>query len=230
MNESAPLVLIVEDEAPIRRFLRTALEEESFRIVEADTVKRGLIEAGSHKPDLVILDLGLPDGSGTDFLRSMRGWSQMPVIVLSARSLEADKVEALDAGADDYLTKPFGTAELMARVRAQLRRHSLLGKDAPTQVEFGDVTVDLSHRRVCRKGQPLALTPVEYRLLTLLIQHAGKVLTHRQLLQEVWGPGHVDRSHYVRIYIGYLRRKLEADPARPRHILTEVGVGYRFSI
>ena len=230
MSEGGASILVVEDEAPIRRFLRTALQTEGFRVLEAETVQRGLIEAGSHKPDLAILDLGLPDGSGLDFLRGLRSWSQLPVIVLSARSLEEDKVDALDAGADDYLTKPFGTAELLARVRAQLRRHALAGMDAPAEVSFGAVKVDLACRRVSRGGEPVALTPVEYRLLTLLIQHAGKVLTHRQLLQEVWGAGYVERSHYVRIYIGYLRRKLEADPARPEHILTETGVGYRFVI
>ena len=230
MSEGGASILVVEDEAPIRRFLRTALQTEGFRVLEAETVQRGLIEAGSHKPDLAILDLGLPDGSGLDFLRGLRSWSQLPVIVLSARSLEEDKVDALDAGADDYLTKPFGTAELLARVRAQLRRHALAGMDAPAEVSFGAVKVDLACRRVSRGGEPVALTPVEYRLLTLLIQHAGKVLTHRQLLQEVWGAGYVERSHYVLIYIGYLRRKLEAGPARPEHILTETGVGYRFVI
>ena len=228
MSEGSAVILMVEDEAPIRRFLRTSLEAEGFRVVEAETVKRGLVEAASHKPDLVILDLGLPDGSGLDFLRALRAWSQLPVIVLSARSLEEDKVDALDAGADDYLTKPFGTGELLARVRAQLRRHALAGADAPAEVNFGPVKVDLARRLVSRAGEAVALTPVEYRLLTLLIQHAGKVLTHRQLLQEVWGPGYVERSHYVRIYIGYLRKKLETDPARPEHILTETGVGYRF--
>lgn len=226
MSEAAPRLLVVEDDPPIRRFLHSALEEGGFRVVEADTVKRGLIEAGSHKPDLVILDLGLPDGSGVDFLRDLRGWSQIPVIVLSARTLETEKVEALDAGADDYLTKPFGTAELLARVRAQLRRHAVANEDP--EVVFDDIVVDRVRRTVTRSGQAVLLTPVEYRLLGLLLQHAGKVLTHRQLLQEVWGPGHAEHSHYVRLYIGYLRRKLEAEPARPRHIITETGVGYRF--
>ncbi|WP_428853187.1 two-component system response regulator KdpE [Imbroritus primus] len=226
MNDAAPLILIIEDDAPIRRVLHSALAAEGFRLVEAETMQRGLIEAGSHKPDLVILDLGLPDGNGVDFLRSLRAWSAMPVIVLSARTLEHDKIDALDAGADDYLTKPFGAGELLARVRAQLRRHHRVAEEAV--VAFGDVQVDLVHRQVLRGGVPVALTPVEYRLLTVLLRHAGKVLTHRQLLQEVWGPGHVDRSHYVRLYVGYLRRKLEADPARPAHLVTETGVGYRF--
>lgn len=226
MNDAAPLILIIEDDVPIRRVLHSALAAEGFRLVEAETMQRGLIEAGSHKPDLVILDLGLPDGNGVDFLRSLRAWSAMPVIVLSARTLEHDKIDALDAGADDYLTKPFGAGELLARVRAQLRRHHRVAEEAV--VAFGDVQVDLVHRQVLRGGVPVALTPVEYRLLTVLLRHAGKVLTHRQLLQEVWGPGHVDRSHYVRLYVGYLRRKLEADPARPAHLITETGVGYRF--
>lgn len=226
MNDAAPLVLIIEDDAPIRRVLHTALAAEGFRLVEAETMQRGLIEAGSHKPDLIILDLGLPDGNGVEFLRSLRAWSAMPVIVLSARTLENDKIDALDAGADDYLTKPFGAGELLARVRAQLRRHHRVAEQAV--VAFGDVQVDLVRRQVLRGGEPVALTPVEYRLLTVLLRHAGKVLTHRQLLQEVWGPGHVDRSHYVRLYVGYLRRKLEADPARPAHLVTETGVGYRF--
>lgn len=226
MNDAAPLILIIEDDAPIRRVLHSALAAEGFRLVEAETMQRGLIEAGSHKPDLIILDLGLPDGNGVEFLRSLRAWSAMPVIVLSARTLENDKIDALDAGADDYLTKPFGAGELMARVRAQLRRHHRVAEQAV--VAFGDVQVDLVRRQVLRGGEPVALTPVEYRLLTVLLRHAGKVLTHRQLLQEVWGPGHVERSHYVRLYVGYLRRKLEADPARPAHLVTETGVGYRF--
>lgn len=226
MNDAAPLILIIEDDAPIRRVLHSALAAEGFRLVEAETMQRGLIEAGSHKPDLIILDLGLPDGNGVEFLRSLRAWSAMPVIVLSARTLENDKIDALDAGADDYLTKPFGAGELLARVRAQLRRHHRVAEQAV--VAFGDVQVDLVRRQVLRGGEPVALTPVEYRLLTVLLRHAGKVLTHRQLLQEVWGPGHVERSHYVRLYVGYLRRKLEADPARPAHLVTETGVGYRF--
>ena len=226
MNDAAPLILIIEDDAPIRRVLHTALAAEGFRLVEAETMQRGLIEAGSHKPDLIILDLGLPDGNGVEFLHSLRAWSAMPVIVLSARTLENDKIDALDAGADDYLTKPFGAGELLARVRAQLRRHHRVAEQAV--VAFGDVQVDLVRRQVLRGGEPVALTPVEYRLLTVLLRHAGKVLTHRQLLQEVWGPGHVERSHYVRLYVGYLRRKLEADPARPAHLVTETGVGYRF--
>ncbi len=226
MSDIGPMVLIVEDDPPIRRFLHTTLEAEGFRVIEAETIQRGLIESGSHKPDLVILALGLPDGSGVDFLKGLRSWSQIPVIVLSARVLETDKVDALDAGADDYLTKPFGTAELLARVRAQMRRHA--HQEEQSEFHFGDVTVDLVRRHVSRAGEPVPLTPVEYRLLSLLLKHAGKVLTHRQLLQEVWGPGHVDRSHYVRLYIGYLRRKLEANPARPAYIVTETGVGYRF--
>lgn len=226
MTEIGPLALVIEDDPPIRRFLHGTLQAEGLRVVEAESVRRGLIEAGSHKPDLVILDLGLPDGSGIDFLKDLRTWSQIPVIVLSARTLEAEKVDALDAGADDYLVKPFGTAELLARVRAQMRRRTQVSEES--EIRFGDVRVDLARRAVTRAGEAVSLTPVEYRLLTLMLQHAGKVLTHRQLLQEVWGPGHADRSHYVRLYVGYLRKKLETNPARPEHIVTETGVGYRF--
>ncbi len=225
--EPSPTVLIVEDERIIRRFVRTALEGEGYRVHEADTLRRGLSEAGTRKPDLIILDLGLPDGDGVDFIRDLRAWSGMPVLVLSARVEEYDKVEALDAGADDYLVKPFGVAELLARVRAVCRRHAREpGGDAI--VVFGEVSVDLERRQVTRADQPVHLTPIEFRLLAALIAKPGKVLTHRQLLREVWGPAYVERGHYPRIYMGHLRRKLEVDPTQPRHFLTETGVGYRF--
>ncbi len=220
-------ILVVEDETNIRRFIKLALESEGCQVFEAGGVQRGLIEAGTRRPDLVLLDLGLPDGDGIDFIRDLRTWSDIPVIVLSARSAELDKVAALDAGADDYLTKPFGAAELLVRVRAQLRRRSR-GASGATLAEFGSIRVDLARRTVERGGIPIHLTPIEYRLLGYLIANPDCVLTHRQLLKNVWGPGHVDDSHYVRVYMGNLRKKIEDDPARPKHMLTETGVGYRF--
>lgn len=224
--ETAPGIVIVEDEPQIRRFVRTALEAEGCRVFEADTGQRGLIEAGTRKPDLLILDLGLPDCDGVDVVRDLRAWSTMPVLILSARTDETDKVAALDAGADDYLSKPFGVAELLARVRALLRR-ARSAADAGPVVSLGDITVDLARRQVERNGESVHLTPTEYRLLTILIANAGRVLTHRQLLREVWGPTHGEDTHYLRVYMTGLRRKLEADPARPRHLRTESGVGYR---
>ncbi|TBL84162.1 two-component system response regulator KdpE [Hafnia alvei] len=229
MNQTPINVLIVEDEKEIRRFVRSALESEGWRVFDTDTLQRGLIEAGTRKPDLIILDLGLPDGDGLDFIRDLRQWSSIPVIVLSARSEESDKVVALDAGADDYLSKPFGVAELLARVRVSLRRHAQQNQESPL-IQFSDVEVDLINRRVSRAGEDLHLTPLEFRLLTELIANAGKVLTQRQLLSTVWGPNYVEHSHYLRIYMGHLRQKLEAEPARPKHLLTETGVGYRFML
>lgn len=220
-------ILVIEDEENIRRFLRLALESEGFQVYEADRVARGLIEAGTRRPDLVILDLGLPDRDGIEFIRDFRSWSSVPVIVLSARSAEAEKVSALDAGADDYLTKPFGAAELLARVRAHLRRRQVSTANANIAT-FGTVQVDLAKRLVTRSGEPIHLTPIEYRLLTHLIANPDCVLTHRQLLKDVWGPTHAEDSHYVRVYMGQLRKKIENDPSRPQHIITESGVGYRF--
>ena len=230
MSEPLPVVIVIEDEPKIRRFVRMSLEAEGCQVFEADTVKRGLIEAGTRKPDIVVLDLGLPDADGVDFIRDLRSWSDIPVIVLSARTAESDKVAALDAGADDYLVKPFGTAELLARVRAQLRRQARTGGDGQSVAEFGKMRVDFSRRTVEREGKPLHLTPIEYRLLAYLIANADSVLTHRQLLRHVWGPAHADDSHYVRVYMGHLRRKIEDDPSQPRHVLTEAGVGYRFVV
>lgn len=227
ITEPAITVLIVEDEEAIRRFVRAALKAEGYRVHEADTLRRGLSEAGTRKPDLVVLDLGLPDGDGVNFIRDLRAWSGVPVLVLSARVEEHDKVEALDAGADDYLIKPFGVAELLARVRAVSRRHAR-EPGGVAIVTFGEVSVDLERRQVMCAGQPVHLTPIEFRLLAALIARPGKVLTHRQLLREIWGPAYVERGHYLRIYMGHLRQKLEADPARPRHLITETGVGYRF--
>ena len=222
-----PRILIIEDDPPIRRFLRAALEAERFVVFEADGGQRGLIEAGTRQPDLVVLDLGLPDLDGIEVLTDLRGWSAVPVIVLSAREREEDKVAALDAGADDYLVKPFGVPELLARVRAQLRRGTRLADDGDSICRFGDISVDLAARAVSRNGEPVRLTQIEYRLLATLIKAHGRVLTHRQLLLDTWGPGYADRPHYLRIYMGHLRQKLEADPAQPRHLLTETGVGYR---
>jgi len=223
-------VLVVDDEAPIRRFLRTALEPHGFDVFEAANGRDALVEAGTRKPDLVILDLGLPDVDGADVLRRLREWSRMPVIVLSARANERDKVDALDAGADDYLTKPFGVGELLARMRVALR-HAIAAGGTPGGEVYAvaDLKVDLAARRVFVRGDEAHLTPLEYRLLAALVRQAGKVLTHRQLLTEVWGPPYVEHTHYLRIYMAGLRRKLEADPARPRYLLTETGVGYRLA-
>ncbi|MEQ9886861.1 two-component system response regulator KdpE [Pectobacterium zantedeschiae] len=220
-------ILIVEDEKEIRRFVRQALEGEGCRVFDAETMQRGLLEAATRKPDLIILDLGLPDGNGIDYIRDLRQWSSLPVIVLSARTDEQDKIDALDAGADDYLTKPFGIGELLARLRVALRRHSNTQQETPL-VSFGTITVDLLNRQVNRDGQALHLTPIEFRLLATLLASPGKVLTQRQLLTQVWGPNAVEHSHYLRIYMGHLRQKLESDPARPRHLLTETAIGYRF--
>ncbi|MBM3115075.1 two-component system response regulator KdpE [Jeongeupia naejangsanensis] len=228
LSALAPTVVVIEDEAQIARFVSLALEGEGMVSHVAGTVRDGLIAAGTRQPDLLILDLGLPDGDGIVLVRELRAFSDVPVLVLSARTQESDKVAALDAGADDYLTKPFGVAELMARVRVLLRRHAR--QDASSRdgkVTVGDVEIDLVAREVSRGGEALHLTPIEYRLLSVLIRHAGKVLTHRQLLLEVWGPAYVEHSHYLRIYMGHLRQKLEADPAQPQHLLTETGVGYR---
>lgn len=232
---SSPVAVIIEDEPQIRRFVRAALEAEGWQVYEADTARRGLTEAGTRKPDLLVVDLGLPDGDGLELIRDVRGWSGVPIVVLSARSDEADKIAALDAGADDYLTKPFGVGELLARVRANLRRpRAAPGEgtaDASAQADplfrFGNIEVDRQARLVRRGGTEVHLTPIEYRLLTVLIANVGRVLTHRQLLREVWGPSHAEQSHYLRIYMGHLRQKLEADPTQPRHFLTETAVGYR---
>lgn len=233
MSQPTPVAVIVEDEPQIRRFVRSALESEGWHVHEAETVKRGLTEAGTRKPDLLIVDLGLPDGDGVDLIRDVRSWSAVPVIVLSARADETDKIEALDAGADDYLTKPFGVGELLARVRANLRRPRAAGngeEEAGGFFRFGDVEVDRVARLVRRAGAVVHLTPIEYRLLSALVANAGRVLTHRQLLREVWGPGHVEQSHYLRVYMGHLRQKLEADPTQPQHLLTETAVGYRLMV
>ena len=234
---SAPIAILIEDEPQIRRFVRVALEAEGWQVFEADTAMRGLMEAGTRKPDLLIVDLGLPDSDGLEVIRDVRGWSNLAIVVLSARTDEFDKIAALDAGADDYITKPFGVGELLARVRANLRRPRAAageGSSNATKADpvfrFGEVELDRVARLVRRAGVEVHLTPIEYRLLTVLISNAGRVMTHRQLLREVWGPSHAQQSHYLRIYMGHLRQKLEADPAQPRHLLTEIAVGYRLMV
>jgi two-component system KDP operon response regulator KdpE len=229
MTPPQPVAIIAEDEKQIRRFLRTSLETEGFVVHEAETGKQALVEAATRKPDLLILDLGLPDMDGVDVIRDIRSWTALPIVVLSARAQESDKIDALDAGADDYLTKPFGVGELMARVRVVLRRRVPVDTDGQQNREFrfGDVRVDLINRQIYRAEQQIRLTAIEYRLLMVLIRNAGKVLTHRQLLKEVWGPSHVESSHYLRTYMAHLRQKLESDPAQPSHLITETGVGYR---
>jgi len=226
-----PRILIVEDEADIRRFVRMALEKEGMSVFETATAEDARLNAGSRKPDLMIVDLGLPDGDGKMLIRDVRSWISAPIIVLSARDRETEKVEALDAGADDYLVKPFGVPELLARVRAQLRRTSAVsdGAKASPLVRFGQVAVNLATHEVTRDGKAVHLTPNEFRLLTALIRGHGKVLTHRQLLLDVWGPGYAERAHYIRIYMAQLRQKLEDDPSQPVHLITELQVGYRLS-
>jgi two-component system KDP operon response regulator KdpE len=223
-----PLVLVVDDEPQVVRFLRAALPTQGYRLIEATSGKQGIVEASTRAPDLILLDLGLPDLDGVEVTRRLREWSATPIIVLSARGQETDKIEALDAGADDYLTKPFGTGELLARMRVALRNAArAAGGEGEAVFTAGELKVDLSARRVFVGEEEVRLTRTEYNLLALLVKHAGKVLTHRQLLKEVWGPGSVGESHYLRVYMGQLRHKLERDPARPRHLLTETGVGYR---
>jgi len=221
-------VLLIEDERQIRRFIRVALEEEGCQVIEAGTMAEGLALAGAERPDLLILDLGLPDGNGVDLIRDVRGWADTPIVILSARAQENDKIDALDAGGDDYLTKPFSVGELRARVRALLRRQGRNAPDASPVIRFGDIEVDLSLRTVLRDGVPIHLTRTEYRLLSALLGHPGKVLTQRSLLRDIWGPTFIESSHYLRVYVGHLRHKLERDPAQPQHLLTETGVGYRF--
>jgi two-component system KDP operon response regulator KdpE len=228
---SPMLVLVVDDEPQIRRFLRPALEAHGYRVIEAATATEATVAARTHNPDCVLLDLALPDGDGIEVTRRLREWSAAPIIVVSARGKEADKVAALDAGADDYLTKPFGTGELLARLRVAERHAARFRDDAREPVfEAGDLRVDLGGREVTRAGEAVHLTPLEFKLLATLVRHAGKVLTHRQLLKEVWGPTAVAETQYLRVYMAQLRHKIEKDPARPALLTTETGVGYRLRL
>jgi len=224
------VVLVVEDDAQIRRFVRSALESEGATVHESETAERGLIDAATRRPDLLVLDLGLPDRDGLEVIRELRTWSAAPVLVLSARSDERDRVTALDAGADDYLTKPFGVPELLARIRALRRRVVKSMEQATPEIRFGDVVLDLARREVTRAGAAVHLTPIEFRLLALLARNAGRVLTQRHLLREVWGPTHIEDGHYLRVFVANLRKKLEPDPLRPIYLRTETGVGYRLVV
>jgi len=228
MADNHPTVLVIEDEAQIRRFLRATLTANGYQLLEATTAQEGRVQAATRQPEIVILDLGLPDLDGLEVTRRLREWTTVPIIVLSARGQESDKVTALDAGADDYLTKPFSVGELLARLRVALRHAARISQE-PGEPMFalGELRVDLARRQVYIAEQQVHLTPIEYKLLTTLVRYAGRVVTHRQLLQEGWGPGHTEASHYLRVYMGQLRHKLEADPARPRYLVTEPGVGYR---
>lgn len=231
MAEDKELVLLIEDEPQMRRFLRVTLQSHGYRLVEASSGQEGLAEAAVRNPDVVLLDLGLPDMDGIEVTRKLREWSEMPVIVISAREQEEDKIRALDAGADDYLTKPFGAGELLARIRVALR-HRLLrlaGQEEPIFI-LGDLRVDFAARTVYLREREIHLTPIEYRLLAVLVKNAGKVITHTQLLKEVWGPVYSAQTQYLRVYMAQLRRKLEADPARPKYLINEPGVGYRLRI
>lgn len=230
MTSSHPaIILVIEDEVPIRRFLAPAIEGAGFKLLEAGTGQAGLLQASQHPPDVIILDLGLPDMDGLDLIARLREWFRGPILVLSARGQEGDKVKALDAGADDYVQKPFSVGELLARIRVALRHAAASTTVAiPTSsVSFGEIAIDLVRREVRRKGELVHLTPMEYKLLTVLVRHAGLVLTHRQLLREVWGPGNADESQYLRLFMHQLRQKLEANPSQPKHLITETGVGYR---
>ena len=226
MANLAPLILVIEDEPQMRRFLRAALRANEYRVVEAASAKEGLAQAAGRNPDVVLLDLGLPDGDGIEVAREIRRTSPTPIIVLSARGRDHDKVTALDTGADDYLTKPFGVPELLARIRVALRHSSGSDENGPT-FQFGELRVDLARRQVFRSTEEVHLTPMEYKLLAALIRHSGRVITHRQLLHEVWGANYVDQTQYLRVYMSQLRHKLERDPTRPRLLTTEPAVGYR---
>jgi two-component system, OmpR family, KDP operon response regulator KdpE len=232
MTKTALVIVIIEDDLSIRRFLRTGLSTQGFTVFEAETGKQGVVEAGVRKPDLIVLDLGLPDMDGVEVIRAIRGWSAVPIIILSARSNEQNKIDALDAGADDYLTKPFGFGELLARIRVALRHSTRTadGQDSSDLFISGNLKVDLMNRVVSVDDSEVHLTPIQYRLLAVLVKHAGKVLTHQQILKQVWGPSYQENAHYLRIYMSQLRQKLETDPTQPKYLLTESGVGYRFKV
>jgi two-component system KDP operon response regulator KdpE len=226
MSDPAPSILVIEDEAQMRRFLRASLSSSGYQLIETETGEEGLMQAAAHNPDLILLDLGLPDLDGLVVTERLRQWAKTPIIVISARGQEQDKIKALDLGADDYLTKPFGIGELLARIRVALR-HAAKTEGGDAQFSVGALKVDLSRRQVFVAGAEVHLTPIEYRLLAILVKHAGRVLTHRQLLREVWGPNASDQTQYLRVYMGQLRHKLEQNSSRPRYLLTEPGVGYR---
>jgi two-component system KDP operon response regulator KdpE len=230
MTPHSQRILVIEDEAQILRFVRLALEAADYSVAEASTLNQGMLQAGTNHPDLIILDLNLPDGDGIELVKAVRNWSDMPILILSARLQESDKIQALDSGADDYLSKPFSVGELTARVRALLRRKSRTGDDSSPRIEFGEVQIDFSKRTVLRNGAAVHLTPIEYKLLSALLSHPGKVITQKALLKDVWGPTFTESGHYLRIYVGHLRQKLETDPTQPKHFITEIGVGYRFNI
>lgn len=230
MSDAGPKILVVEDEQEIRRFLRVSLSHSGYRLVETASAKDAVLQAATQQPDLMILDIGLPDGDGFEVIREVRQWSTMPIVVLSARGQEQDKVRALDEGADDYLTKPFAVGELLARLRVALRHSSQASTSGGSALfELGELHVDVAARQVRLRGQEVHLTPTEFRLLTTLVKHAGKVVTHRQLLKEVWGPDSVHETQYLRVYMAALRQKIEPDSSRPRYLLTEPGVGYRLA-
>ncbi len=227
---AATRILVIEDDRPIRRFLEAALTDAGFEVIQAETGRMGITHILTRLPDLILLDLGLPDMDGMEIISRVREWSQVPIIIVSARGREDEKVQALNAGADDYLTKPFGVSELLARIRVALRHAAVIkagGQDGVSRFEAGDLMVDMGNRRVFVRGVEVHLTPLEYKLLTTLVRNAGKVLTHRYLLEQVWGPGYLEQTHYPRLFVASLRRKLEDDPAEPRYLLTEQGVGYR---
>jgi len=230
MSGTGPLVLLVEDEVEMRRFLRASLTAHGYRLVETSTAEEALRQATAYNPELILLDLGLPDLDGLAVIRRLREWTSVPVIVISARDEEQDKIEALDNGADDYLTKPFGTGELLARIRVALRHAERVSGESEAAITVGELRLDLARRQVFVRGEEVHLTPIEYKLFATLMKHAGKVLTHRQLLKEVWGPSHTDQMQYLRVYMVQLRHKLEEDPARPRYLVTEPGVGYRLRV
>jgi two-component system, OmpR family, KDP operon response regulator KdpE len=229
MSDPSPLVLVIEDDAPMRRFLRASLSSNGYQVVEAEAGEAGVVQATARNPDLVLLDLGLPDLDGLVVTQRLRQWANTPIIVISARGKEEDKIQALDAGADDYLTKPFGVGELLARIRVALR-NAARGESGASEFSVGDLKVDLGRRQVLLSDKEVHLTPIEYKLLAALVKHAGRVITHRQLLREVWGPNSSDQTQYLRVYMGHLRHKLEANPSRPRYLTTEAGVGYRLRL
>lgn len=230
-TKAAPDILVVEDEPQMRKFVRIALSSRGYRVLEAGTAREGLQQATSYTPDVVLLDLGLPDSNGIEVVKSLREWSRVPILIISASGQEESKVEALDHGADDYLTKPFGASELLARIRVALRHAAFMRDTSTSVVKIGDdITIDLAKRVVLRKGEEVHLTPIEYKLLVTLVKHAGMVMTHRHLLEQVWGPGNSERVEYLRVYMTQLRGKLEEQPAQPKYLRTELGIGYRLKI